>query len=104
MQPEDMVVLCLALLLPILVSFVLFTGLFRIWLRAFLSGQPVLLLQILGARLRGNPPALLVDTLLALKHRGESSTLDEVEKVYISHKGHEFTPGELADVVVESRA
>jgi len=71
----------------------------RHWLRAFLFGVPVSLLEILGARLRGNPPALLVDAYIALKHGGADVTFRDVENAYFDARTRIVTSNELVDVV-----
>jgi hypothetical protein len=45
----------------------------------------------------------IIDTALALKHRGVAVGLKEVEKTYMAYKGRAFTPSELADLVVQCR-
>lgn len=72
---------------------------FRVWLRAFLSGARVSVIDILGMRLRGNPPGLLVDALLALRHRSVDASLRDVESTYVAHKGMPMSPIELAELV-----
>jgi hypothetical protein len=45
-------------------------------------------------------PGLLIDTAVALKHRGLEVGVQEVEKAYLAYKGQTFTPSELANLVV----
>src|SRR5262249_29827081 len=82
---------------------ILFTLVARVWIRAFLGGAPISILNLLAMWLRGNPAGFLVDTLLALKHRGIDSNPGEVETAYIAYKGQPFNPNELADLVLERR-
>lgn len=72
---------------------------FRVWLRAFLNGGRVSVIDILGMRLRGNPPGLLVDALLVLQHRGVEASLPDVESTYLAHTGMPLSPIELAELV-----
>lgn len=90
------VILGLGMALFFLLSFVLLA---RPWLRAFLFGVPVSLLELLGARLRGNPPALLVDAYISLKHAGEEVTFRDVELAYFDGRSRIFTSHELVEVV-----
>jgi uncharacterized protein YqfA (UPF0365 family) len=91
--------LLLAGIAPLLV----FALIFRVWVRGLLGGVRVSLLDVLGMRLRGNPPGLLVDAHLVLKQRGIESSIAEVETTYVAHKGRGFTPSGLADEVVQCR-
>lgn len=79
--------------------FAVFWVTFRPWLRAFLGGAPVPLVNILAMRLRGNPPGLLIDVFLALRQRGIAATMQDVEKTYIARKGEGLDVSRLADLV-----
>lgn len=60
----------------------------RPWLRARLGGGlDVRVPHIIGMRLRGNPPMLLVDAYLKLLHSGRRTTIQMVESCYIANKG-----------------
>jgi hypothetical protein len=59
---------------------------FSPWIRAFTAGAPVSVIEILGMRLRGNSPSLLVDAHLALRHSGIRTSIRDVESTYIAHK------------------
>ncbi|MFN4259785.1 MAG: flotillin-like FloA family protein [Gemmataceae bacterium] len=80
----------------LLLSFVL---VFRSWLVGLLSGAPVRVLDIVGMRLRGNPPRLIVEAYATLRHRGVQVTVAQVESAYIAHKGKIFDSTRLADRV-----
>ena len=58
-------------LLAVLFVAAVFALLFVPWMRAFMSGGRMDI-QLLGMRLRGTPPALIVDALVMLVHRGYS--------------------------------
>jgi uncharacterized protein YqfA (UPF0365 family) len=75
--------------------------LIRPWLRAFLSGVPVSMFDVLAMRLRGNPPGLLIDTLLVLKHRGVEASMADIESTYLANKGQVHQPARLAGMVEE---
>lgn len=99
---SDNILFIVLLVFAILASVIVcggFVTLMLPWLRAFMSGAPVSMLHIVGMRIRGNPPGLMVDTLAALKHRGVDATMHIVESTYLAHKGQPFTPAELADLV-----
>ena len=56
------------------------------WLGARFSGVPVPMMQIIGMRLRGNPPKLLVNAYIALIRAGEKISVAEVEATYMTHR------------------
>lgn len=91
------VVAMLALFALVVVSvFLLFV---RPWLRAFLHGAPVSIVQIAGMRLRGNPPSLLIDAYIALKRADVVVTIGQVENVYIDARNRVSTSDELTEIV-----
>jgi uncharacterized protein YqfA (UPF0365 family) len=99
---QIVVLLVLAVTLLAMLSFAAFMFiLLRPWLRAFMAGAPVSILSIIGMRLRGNPPGLLIDTLLALKFRGKTVSIADVERVYLANKGQVHEPARLAGMVEE---
>jgi uncharacterized protein YqfA (UPF0365 family) len=71
----------------------------RPWLRAFLHATPVALLQIVGMRLRGTPPSILIDAYIKLKRANISTTIGEVENAYIDAKNRIATSNELVELV-----
>ena len=78
--------------------------LFVPWMRAFMSGAPVKIIQLLGMRLRGTPPALIVDALVMLVHRGfphDPARSRLAESIYLAHRVRILTPDQLADMVEE---
>jgi uncharacterized protein YqfA (UPF0365 family) len=93
----------LGISLTLILVLVGFLFLLRVWIRGVLGGVPLSILDIIGMKLRHNPPGLLIDTALALKHRGFEVGVQEVEKAYMAYKGRAFTPSELADLVVQRR-
>lgn len=88
-------------LLSMLLVMVFTLSMLRPWLRGFMGGAPVSVIQLIGMRLRGNPPGLLVDTLLTLRHRGVDASIREVESSYIANKGQVDQPARLASIVEE---
>jgi len=86
----------------LLVAVALYVLLLRPWLRAVLHGLSVTMPQIVGMRLRGNSPALLIDACISLKRTGVSVTLVDVENVYIDHKNRILTSDDLVRRVEEN--
>jgi uncharacterized protein YqfA (UPF0365 family) len=91
----------LAISLTLILALVGFFFVLRVWIRGVLGGIRISILDIIGMKLRHNPPGLLIDTAVALKHRGLGVGVQEVEKAYLAYKGQTFTPSELADLVVQ---
>ena len=60
--------------------------LFKPWLPGMLSGAPVMAVQILGMRLRGTPPNLLIDAYVQLRAQGRDVEIAEVERQYLAHR------------------
>ena len=92
-----------ALVFWILVA-ALFATLFMPWMRAFLSGAPVMIIQLLGMRLRGVPPKMIVDALIMLVHRGHPHDANRsrlAESVYLAQRVRIQSPDQLADMVEE---
>ena len=77
----------------------------RLWVQALLTNTPVSVFGILGMRLRGTPPKLILHAAIALRQRGEMVTVEEVERCYLAHAiGSSMSATELADLVSEKRA
>ncbi len=87
-------------LLFLVVAIIFFTAL-RPWIRGLTGGAYVPLLNILGMRLRGCPPGLIIDTLVTLHHRGLGATIEEVESTYLAHRDERLETAQLADFVEE---
>jgi hypothetical protein len=90
-----------ALLVIILVFLAGFFSVMRVWIRGVLGGVRISIFDVIGMKLRRNPLGLLIETALALKHRGFEVDVRQVETAYMAHKGQTFTPSELADLVVQ---
>jgi uncharacterized protein YqfA (UPF0365 family) len=73
-------IIAVAMLLVFVGFLVVLFSLLAPFVRGLLGGAPVPLLGLVGMRLRGNPPGLLVDTFLALRHRGAAVTIEQVEQ------------------------
>jgi uncharacterized protein YqfA (UPF0365 family) len=74
------------------------------WLRAMLSGAPVMAVQILGMRLRGTPANLLVDAYVQLRARGRDVEVAEVERQYLAQRQRVREAIHLVDLVEKSLA
>jgi uncharacterized protein YqfA (UPF0365 family) len=62
------------------------------WIRAYFASCPVSLFAVLGMRLRGTPPHLLVDALITLKMRGHEVGMEQIETCYLANRAmiHDF--------------
>jgi uncharacterized protein YqfA (UPF0365 family) len=79
-----------------------FASLFLPWLRGFMGGAPVTILQLIGMRIRGVPPRLIVDALITLVHRGHPPDRGRyylAESLYLAQRGLIQSPEQLADQV-----
>jgi uncharacterized protein YqfA (UPF0365 family) len=56
----------------------------RLWVQAKLTNIPVSLLDIIGMRLRGCPPRLIVYAMIVLHQRGTKVSVREVELCYFA--------------------
>ena len=96
------VVLALFALVVLLLIAAVFLTLFGPWMRAFLSGTPVSIVQLIGMRLRGVPARLVVDALISLVHRGhpyEPRLCYLLESTYLAQRGYIESSTQLADMV-----
>jgi uncharacterized protein YqfA (UPF0365 family) len=71
----------------------------RGWRHAYFAGAPVGWPMILGMRLRGSPPTLIVDAYVALRKRDRTASVADVEATYLARRGGETDARELADLV-----
>jgi uncharacterized protein YqfA (UPF0365 family) len=98
--------LLLSLFILLLIA-VFFLTLFVPWIRAFMSGTPVSVFQVLGMRLRGVPARLVIDALVTLVHRGHPHTPSlarQVESTYLAQRGLIQSSTHLADIVEKQMA
>lgn len=75
--------------------------LLRPWLHALFSGAAIPLAGIIGMRLRGNPPKLLIDAYVTMIHAGETTSINDVESVYIANKSQAVDTDSLVRLVRE---
>jgi uncharacterized protein YqfA (UPF0365 family) len=92
-------VAALVVLLIMLAMFAVFLAFFRDWIRAFLYGCHVSIFTLIGARLRGNPPGLLVDAYISLRRAGFHATMRDVENTYIDARPRAETSDELVEIL-----
>ena len=80
----------------------LFLKIFRPWLRAFLSGANVSMMQVAGMKLRGDPVDMLIDALISLRMDGyKEMRLVDVERSYAANKHRIPDVQTLLDIVYE---
>jgi uncharacterized protein YqfA (UPF0365 family) len=72
------------------------------WLKCFLSGTPVSLVQIVAMRLRGTPVGLIVDTQTALTHSGIRVDMSKVEITYVANRHRIVHARDLFELVKQS--
>lgn len=70
----------------LLLLFLLFASSFFPWVRCYVSGAPLTVIDIIGMRFRRSPVRLLVDAHIALKHQGNPTSITVIEACYMAHK------------------
>lgn len=99
-MPKEIIIVAITFFVAtILLLAVTFGPLVRTWLRAFLSGALVPFPNLIMMRLRGNPPLLLIDAYIVLKHQGVSVSIGEIEKTYIVHRSQITASDDLVELV-----
>jgi hypothetical protein len=88
-----------AALLVFLAFLLAYFSVIRTWIKALLSGVPVSITDVIGMRLRGSPPAMIVDALIALKFQNVPATAADVEAAYLAHPGAVSGAAELVELV-----
>ncbi len=71
------------LLLFVILNLVVFAAAFAPWLRAFVSGVPLRILEILGMRFRRVNVKAVVNTLIMARQAGAPLSCSEVERAYL---------------------
>lgn len=71
------------------------------WVRAYFPGGALPLSTIIGMRLRGNPPMLLIDAYLTMLKSGERASVDIIEALYIANKSNATDVDTLVRLVRE---
>jgi uncharacterized protein YqfA (UPF0365 family) len=105
--PAILLVFTVVVLAVMLAMAVVLAMLLRPWLRAFLSGAPISVVQLVGMRLRGVPSGLIVDALVTLVHRGhvhDPRRCRIAESIYLAQRGLIGSPEQLADLVEKELA
>lgn len=68
----------------LLVVFILIISFFKVWLKAWLSGAPVSIANLIAMRLRGVPYSLIVDSRITMAKAGVDIHSDQVEQHYLA--------------------
>ncbi|MCC6695208.1 MAG: flotillin-like FloA family protein [Candidatus Hydrogenedentes bacterium] len=74
------------------------------WIKAYLSGAHVQLLQIVAMRLRGNPPIRIIDAYVQMTKRGHRISIDVVEATFIAHQENATSVDALVRILEEQLA
>jgi hypothetical protein len=69
------------------------------WLKCFLTGSRISLLQILGMKLRGTPVDVIADAQIALVHSGISMSPRFLETAYFTQPGRIHSAADLVSLV-----
>ncbi len=84
-MPAQLITVLFGLLALVAVIFIaLFFYFLRVWVRAWLSGARVSLLNLLGMKLRGVPPTLIVDARIRSVKAGLAVESDALEAHYLA--------------------
>lgn len=70
----------------------------RPWTQSYLFGLPVSFLSLLGMRLRGTPPTMIIDAYVVLRHAGINITPRDVELVYTANRDDITTSNDLIQI------
>jgi uncharacterized protein YqfA (UPF0365 family) len=81
-----------------------FAAIARPWIRAAASGAPISIFSILGMRLRGSSPTLVIDAYIALKRAGVAADIYVVEGTYIDHRTRIRSRDDLIELVKNAAA
>ena len=80
------VIVAIAMLLPMLfllvACFLIFTMFFRLWLQAFLSGNPVMIFDLIRMRLSRVDYKTVVQAMITAKQGGVTLDVHDVEKAW----------------------
>ena len=57
----------------------------KTWFKAFFSGAPVRLIDVIGMRLRGTPIDLVIKTYIAFRKRDQQIALADIEVCCLAH-------------------
>ena len=80
---------------------VLYVSYGRIWLRSLSSGFFVPFPEMLKMRLRGLPPALIVEAYILLNKTGVPITTGDLEALYLEHPDRIRTSSDLVALVTK---
>lgn len=69
----------------------------RSWRKATFSGIPISFADVLGMKLRGTPPGLIVDAAVAIGKRGRAASVRQVEAAYLAYGSPRMDGLDLAE-------
>lgn len=82
----------------IAIGFIVFwVSLLGPWQRAFMHGAKVSLIEIVMARMRGNPVSLILEALFSLQQQEVSASFGDVERTFIKHRSAIITSADLVE-------
>lgn len=81
--------------------FVLF--ILKPWRQAWSCGAPVPLAAIVGMRLRGHPPALLIEAYIKLRKMPVEISIAEVEVEYLKNRTRALSSDALVSIIMAHR-
>ncbi|GIW92137.1 MAG: hypothetical protein KatS3mg110_0178 [Pirellulaceae bacterium] len=97
---QPLLILMFVVILVLFVAILMVFGLvFPPWMRALVRGTPVSVFDIIGMRLRGSPPLLLIDAYSTLRHDDYSVTIGQVERAYLGARNRITTSDDLVELV-----
>lgn len=82
----------IGLLVMLLIGVLLLARFLAVWVRAFMGGVPIGFLQVVGMRLRGVDPAVVLRAMVAAKQAGLELVSADLER-------HHLAGGKVLDVV-----
>ena len=95
-------ILAVAWMIFVVVAMIAFIPLVaRPWVRAAFYGTPISMLSVIGMRMRGNPPTLLIDAYSALRRASINTSISDVESVYIDSRTRVKSATDLVALVKE---
>lgn len=69
------------------------------WMQALMAGAKIPLTRILGMKMRGSDPKLLIPVYITLVHSGEKIPIAEIESIYMANKFAVTNAGDLLRLV-----
>ena len=73
------------------------------WIKASRAGVPITIFSIIAMKLRGNPVDLLIDSYVFLRKQNITTSLDEVEHTFMTHRNRINRVEDLVKLVKETK-